>query len=58
MSFDLDRFNSTTLDIQLRAQPTSVQKTAEKRGTMDETLCITDHSGQPLLTVYVSISMV
>lgn len=28
MSFDLDRFNSTNLDIYLRAQPTSVQKAA------------------------------
>lgn len=35
MSFDLDRLNSTNLDIYLRAQPTSVQKAAGEKKKME-----------------------
>lgn len=55
MSFDLDRFNSTNLDIYLRAQPTSVQKAAggkKKKGTVGDTLCIIEQS---LITIYILI---
>lgn len=58
MSSDLDEFNSTNLDIYLKAQPTNVQKAAgkkKKKGTVGDTHCIIE---QPLQTVHFNISMV